>query len=112
MRRRYNNPIDKNQKQEEETVNIKIFSHVFVLRHLKLTDQLGAINSLCSDGLHVGFVDLDDVVLPEYRIRLAQRIFDLSTCYVFQSSRKHFHLIFLDKAPVGFWIEVMKFIDD
>jgi len=88
--------------------------NVLIIKYFQLLEGIGGINSETEDNLHVGFVDIENISFDELKTRLiaSQIEFDLSSWYILRSSLGNWHCICLDKHSFGFWIDVLKFIDN
>lgn len=74
----------------------------------ELTHGIIGVGSICKDGYHSLFFDLDEIRYDqlENAIVKLQKEFNLSNAYVFRSSSSSFHVIFLDKLTRGMVINV------
>src|SRR5437867_1610519 len=99
-------------------MKIQILKWILIFKFYRLINNVGAINSMTEDGMHVGLIDLDgyakEPVFSEMisRIRMAQLKYGLADAYVLQSSKNNLHIVFLDKHTFGFWIDVCQFLGD
>ena len=76
---------------------------MFVMRVAKtrIQEHVG-IGNRCADGNYVLFIDYDGNTPHEWikqEIRLLQKIFLLTTAYVFKTKNGH-HVVFLEKMPI------------
>jgi len=92
---------------------LKIFSHFFFFRYRKLFEGIVGIKSICEDGKHVLFIDIDDAnwnwVMR--RIKEMQFYFKLSDVHVFVTKPRSFHIVCLDKFTFGEIIDIQRWFD-
>lgn len=77
----------------------------------KLDENVDGISSNCGDGYHVGFFDMDNWILDYDRVKELQVVFDLGNIYILETARNNYHLICLDKHSLGFWYDVLMYMD-
>ena len=74
----------------------------------ELTKNIIGMGSICEDGQHCLFFDLDNINDKQLRSGIVklQKSYDLGDCYVFHTSKSSYHAVFLDKMSRGFVINL------
>ncbi len=74
----------------------------------KLTTGIIGFGSVCENGEHCLFYDLDNISEQQLRggILAIQKAYDLGSCYVFRTSKSSYHAVFLDKLSRGMVINL------
>lgn len=74
----------------------------------ELTKDIIGMGSVCEDGEHCLFFDLDNINELALRngIVTLQREYELGDCYVFRTSTDSYHAVFLDKLSRGMIINL------
>lgn len=81
---------------------------------MKIPDQtqLGSY-SLCMDGLHVLYLDYDQLPLQIIinEIKSIQEMYDIGNIYIFESSLKKYHAVSLDKINIKEYYRIMQWLN-
>ena len=94
-------------------MEFRIGKHFFLFKHYKLFDNVAGVRSICEDGSHVLFLDLDNYSFKKLRTKLKelQDNYDVGTLYVFESSKNSYHVVSFNKFTYGEVIDIMKWFD-
>lgn len=101
-------------KKRKNFVIFRFLNRYFQFKYWKIVDGVIGINSLCNDDMHILFIDVDDIKKEELieKLKAFQIRYNLSTFYIFESSKNNFHIWCLQKFSFGQIMDLLKAFEE